>query len=80
MGILNIFVVCAQQIVNWVVGSGLGALIPDWRGPQIASGSIFAIVAAIMCYWIIVPEQQLDNESGGDEKEDVDDSELKPEV
>ena len=80
MGILNIFVVCAQQLVNWVIGSGLGSIVKKWRGPQIASGSVFAIIAAIMCYWIIVPEETLDNESydSNGEKEEVDDEELHP--
>jgi solute carrier family 45 protein 1/2/4 len=55
MGILNIFVVSGQQIVNWLLGSGLGSIVTKWKGPQIASGSIFALLAAIMCSWIIVP-------------------------
>ena len=81
MGILNIFCVCAQQIVNWVIGSGLGSIVTEWRGPQIASGSVFAVISAIMCYWIIVPtEDQLDNDSSNEhdssEKEEIDQDEL----
>ena len=57
MGILNIFVVCGQQIVNWILGSGLGSIVKNWKGPQIASGAIFAIVSAVMCKCIIVPAE-----------------------
>ena len=59
MGILNIFVVAGQQIVNWILGSGLGSIVSD-KGPQIASGAIFAIISAIMCFWIIVPQDDKD--------------------
>jgi solute carrier family 45 protein 1/2/4 len=69
MGILNIFVVAGQQIVNWLLGSGLGSIVKKWKGPQIASGSVFAIIAAIMCAWIIVPEDDKEKLQQQTEKE-----------
>lgn len=64
MGILNIFSVVGQQAANWVLGSGIGAATKGKKGLIIASGCAPAIVAAIMCIFIIVPEQNetLDND------------------
>ena len=58
MGILNIFVVVGQQLANWIIGSGIGAATHGKKGPLLGSGCVFAFIAAILCFWIIVPEQK----------------------
>ncbi|KAH0785302.1 major facilitator superfamily transporter [Histomonas meleagridis] len=56
MGVLNCFAVLGQQCSSFLLGSGVGAL-SNKKGPIIGSGSAFAIVAAVLCYWIIVPQE-----------------------
>ena len=56
MGVLNSFAVVGQQCANFALGSGVGA-ISHRKAPIIGSGAVFAFIAALMCMWIIVPEQ-----------------------
>lgn len=56
MGVLNSFAVVGQQCANFALGSGVGA-ISSRKAPIIGSGAFFAFIAAVMCIWIIVPEQ-----------------------
>ncbi|KAH0788185.1 major facilitator superfamily transporter [Histomonas meleagridis] len=58
MGVLNSCCVVGQQISNFLLGSGIGALSPDWKAPILGCGSVFAFLSALLCFWIIVPEQQ----------------------
>jgi solute carrier family 45 protein 1/2/4 len=55
MGVLNSFGVIGQQISNFAIGSGVGAISKEWKAPIIGSGSIIALVGAIGCYWMTVP-------------------------
>ncbi|KAH0793964.1 major facilitator superfamily transporter [Histomonas meleagridis] len=56
MGVLNCFCVLGQQVSSFALGSGIGAL-SDKKAPILGSGSVFAAISAILCYWIIVPNQ-----------------------
>lgn len=58
MAALNCFAVVGQQCSSFLLGSGIGALTSH-KAPIIASGSVFAIIAAILCYRIIVPEDNM---------------------
>ncbi|KAH0791979.1 major facilitator superfamily transporter [Histomonas meleagridis] len=58
MGVLNSCCVVGQQISNFLLGSGVGALSKNWKAPIIGSGSVFAFLSALLCFWIIVPEQE----------------------
>ena len=60
MGILNSFAVIGQQLTNFILGSGIGSIFTQ-KAPIIAGGSFFAVIAAIMCYWIIVPTNDKEN-------------------
>ena len=57
MGALNAFVVVGQQLSNFAIGAGVGAAVGEDKGIIIGCGAIFAILAAIYCYWIMVPDQ-----------------------
>ncbi|EAY04160.1 Major Facilitator Superfamily protein [Trichomonas vaginalis G3] len=70
MGILNIFVVVGQQLANWIIGSGIGAATNGKKGPLLGSGCVFAFIAAILCFWIIVPEQKPESLDFDDDRED----------
>lgn len=72
MGVLNSFVVVGQQISNFAIGTGVGAVVGDKKGYIIGSGSVFAVAAALFCYFIIVPEQDKSN------IDIADDSQAKP--
>ena len=57
MGALNSCCVLGQQLSNFICISGIGSInaLNGRKGPCIASGSIFAIIATIACPFIIVP-------------------------
>lgn len=71
MGVLNWFVVIGQQISNFLIGTGIGAVVGDKKGYIIGSGSVFALVSACYCYFIIVPKKD------GDSKEHFEDQTCK---
>jgi len=60
MGVLNIFVVVAQQFSSFLLGTFLYKILPvqyKSKGAIIASGSLFAVIAAVACKWIEVPNE-----------------------
>lgn len=61
MGVLNMFGVVGQQISNFILVSGVGKICerinPELKSPIIGGGAFFAIVAAILCRFIIIPNQ-----------------------
>jgi len=60
MGALNSCCVVGQQLSNFICISGIGSIksLNGKKGPCIASGSVFAVIATIMCYFIIVPSDE----------------------
>ena len=61
MGVLNCFLVVGQQLSNFILSSGVGTLSTKYfdgkRCPIIGCGSFFALAAAILCKFIIIPDQ-----------------------
>ena len=60
MGVLNSCCVVGQQISNFLLGSGVGALSKTRKAPIIGCGCVFAFLSALLCFWIIVPKQELE--------------------
>ncbi|KAK8846160.1 hypothetical protein M9Y10_020165 [Tritrichomonas musculus] len=60
MGVLNCFLVVGQQTTNFILTSGVGTISNKYfdgkRAPIIGCASLFALAAAILCKFIIVPE------------------------
>ncbi|OHT02985.1 major facilitator superfamily transporter [Tritrichomonas foetus] len=55
MGVLNSFAVVGQQISSFLLVSGAGAIFHN-KAPIIGLGSVFAVISAILCYWIVIPK------------------------
>ncbi|OHT12911.1 major facilitator superfamily transporter [Tritrichomonas foetus] len=56
LGILTCFGVFGQQVSNFGVGSGFGAIWPDNSRMMIASSCVFSILAMISAFWMITPQ------------------------
>jgi solute carrier family 45 protein 1/2/4 len=57
MGVLNCFAVFAQEISLSLVCAGIGSLFGG-RAPILAVGALFAVIAAILCIGIVVPQTE----------------------
>jgi solute carrier family 45 protein 1/2/4 len=60
MGVLNCFAVFAQEISLSFVCAGIGSLFAG-RAPILAAGALFALIAAILCIGIVVPQTEESN-------------------
>lgn len=62
MGVLNCFLVVGQQLSNFILTSGVGTISNKYfdgkKAPIIGCASFFAVAAAILCKYIIVPQDQ----------------------
>ncbi|OHT08252.1 major facilitator superfamily transporter [Tritrichomonas foetus] len=56
LGILNMFSVVGQQVSNFGIGNGFGALWPNDSRKMIGISSVFGLIGAILGFWIISPE------------------------
>lgn len=60
MGVLNCFLVAGQQLTNFILTSGVGTISNKYfdgkKAPIIGCASFFAVAAAILCKFIIVPK------------------------
>ena len=54
VGVLNSFCVMGQQ-VSTVLCLGMGKIKDGWVAPSIGIGAVFAIISAVLCYWMIIP-------------------------
>lgn len=64
-GILIVFDVIGEYIVNFGVGMGLGQIWPDNYRMMIGISSIFGLIMVISSFWIIEPvyETRIDTDS-----------------
>lgn len=62
MGVLNCFLVVGQQLSNFILTSGVGTISNKFfdgkKAPIIGCASFFAVAAAILCKYIIVPNDE----------------------
>lgn len=60
MGVLNCFLVVGQQLTNFILTSGVGTISNKFfdckKAPIIGCAGFFALIAAILCKFIIVPK------------------------
>ena len=56
-GVLICFGVFGQQVSNFGIGSGLGAIWPNNSRAMIGLSSIFALIGAISTFWMINPRE-----------------------
>lgn len=76
LALLNCFNVIGQQISNFGIGMGIAQIWPGKPGHLIGISCIFAFIAAILCFWIIIPETQ--NVSDDDLDDSASDSDDHP--